>query len=251
MKFVRDKAHCKYESYTKEEIDKVSIIANKDLTEVIESSYFVLGEGVTDNYKNGTIPYVPITKGMTLLNTVNESTVNQNVNGENTKIEVYNVDQIIIKGTNLYYRSFQLLKSDKSLRENSMSPWSYKSLGYMPTFDDMPQEIYTDGGPVYAGYKIDGYKVYVARHSFEFGDSNTCDISADYVTSDTILVKFEGMQKSGYQLPLDYTYISDASKSFDGITIQCALDVVGQRIRLQAKSTGGKGYIDMYFYSEE
>lgn len=231
MKFVRDKAHCKYE---------LSVIKNIDLKDIVESGYFVFGEGITDNYKNGNIPYVPLSKGLTLINTVNESS------------EIYNINQIIINGMNLYYRSFQLLKSDKSLRENSMSPWGYKSLGFMPTLDDISQDIYTDGGPVYAGYKIDGNPVYVARHSFDFDNTTAVDISADYVEENTILVKFDGMRNQlGYHIPLDYVYVSDSAKSFDATTIQCALDVGGKRIRLQAKESGDAGYVDMYFYNQQ
>lgn len=240
---------CKYDVYTKEKIDEMTIIENKDLKDVLKTGYFILGEGVTDNYKNGNIPYVPISKGLTLINTSVEGTYNENANGSVTKVPCYNINQVIINGSAHYCRSFQVIKEGLTIRENSMSPWSYRST---VTTENIHQDIYTNGGPVNAGYKIDGNDVFVARHSYDFGDSQALDISVDYITDNTILVKFEGMHDMlGYHIPLDYVFFSGADKSFDSTTIQAALDVSDRRIRLQANGTACTGYINMYFYNQQ
>lgn len=120
---------CKYDVYTKEKIDEMTIIENKDLKDVLESGYFVLGEGVTDAYANGEsiINLLP-NKKLPLINTAYKTTANVFNNGTTESVDIYQVNQAMFLGSTIYYRNFQLLQSNLSVREGSMQSWEYEPL---------------------------------------------------------------------------------------------------------------------------
>lgn len=188
MKFVRDKAHCKYESYTKEEIDKVSIIANKDLTEVIESSYFVLGEGVTDNHKAEGSMYAPTDKGTILVNKVREITTNENINGETTTIPIYSIEQIIFATNGFTCRSIQIKKEDMSIR--MIGAWNTYSLAGMMSIYSNVLPLYLTvgaGDTVVEPYLTDRWSHY---STFLLSKMIVTDDGDSSEEADSIVVKF-------------------------------------------------------------
>ena len=138
---------------------KDNTLSNIDLSQCVESGFFVFGEGITDNNVTENSIAVPLNPGVGFMTTVNTFV--------RREVEYYHMEQAIVTGGVFYVRMVELVKEDLSI--SRITDWLYRGLSSV-----MMEERFAP----YSGYLEPG-----DSQEWEYPDLTTWNPYSVYVLS--------------------------------------------------------------------